>query len=469
MPRRHNHYMNANNDDISNRLRASLGSTEAPALGADIVSGAAERPAPRLVHPARRAAIAGGGTLAVAAIAVSALVLAQPLQQAPLFTAAGGGATSEMSASADSRLAIWTNYEYVAGDSLSTAAGEGHVYQLQRTGTADEVLRAAADALGVAGEPGRSSYFDEAYPSYVIGAEDGSAPSVVVSWSGTGDWWYNDPAAYPQLSCSSDGVCDQPAATESLAPSADEARAIAHDIFAATGFDVDAADIRVSADEWQTTASASLVVDGTQTALEWGVGWSTTGVISYAYGHSVEVVDKGSYGTVSAHDAVSRLADWRWFGAAGPQYQTGGVLYAASDLARGGDSPTPDAPDESPAVDPTEAPSEPDTSEPGTSEPGDSGTIEPAPEPTLVDPPVDPPVDPIPGPVPTPETVVVTVDEAHATLLLVWDADGNAWLVPGFAMPHPDGWFNSVISLVEGVITLPEPVAVEPLDGEIAY
>ena len=75
----------------------------------------------------------------------------------------------------------------------------------------------------------------------------------------------------------------------------------------------------------------------------------------------------------------------------------------------------------------------------------------------------------MPEPMPTPETVVVTVDEAHATLLLLWDADGNAWLVPGFAMPHPDGWFNSVVSLVEGVITLPEPVAIEPLDGEIAY
>ena len=450
--------MNANNDDISNRLRASLGGSEAPTLGTDIVTGAAERPAPRLVHPARRAAIAGGSTLAVAAIAVSALVITSPFQQqAPLFTAAGSGG-QESAMSADSRMMAWTNYEYLPGEGLSTSGSTGHVYKLQRVGEPEDVLKAAASALGVTGEPGKSAYFDEKYPSYAVGPEDGSAPSVVVSWTGTGDWWYNDPAAYPQYSCSSDGVCEEPAATANLAPGADEARATAHEIFAATGFDVDAADIRVTADDWQTVASASLVVDGTQTALDWSVGWGTTGLISFAYGHSVDVVDQGSFSTVSAHDAVDRLADWRWFGAAGPEFQTGVNLLAASDLARTEEGPTSEQPvteqpvEETPAVDPTEAPSDP-------------VTVEPAPDPTLV----DPPVDVVPDPIPTPETVVVTVEEATETLLLVWDADGNAWLVPGFAMPHPDGWFNSVISLVEGVITLPEPVAIEPLDGEIAY
>jgi len=447
--------MNANNDDISNRLRASLGSNEAPTLSADLVTGAAERPAPHIVNRGRRAVVTGGLTLVAAAAVTTALVVTSPFQQAPLFTAAGTGGAQEMSAAADSsRLMMWTNYEYLAGEGLSTDAGSGHVYQLQRTGTAEEVLVNAAEALGVEGEPAKSSYFDEAYPTYVIGAEDGTAPVVTVTWTGTGDWWYNDPAAWPQtVSCDSEGVCVDLPVTENLAPSESEARAIAAEIFAKTGFDVDADDIRVTADEWQTVASASLVVDGTQTALEWSVGWSTTGLISFAFGHSVNVVDKGSFGTVSAHDAVDRLADWRWFGSAGPEFQTGMNLLAANDLARTEDVPTTDVPE----ADPTEASTDP--------------TVEPLPEPdpTLVDPPVEEPIDPMPEPMPTPETVTVTVDEAHETLLLVWDADGNAWLVPGFAMPHPDGWFNSVISLVEGVITLPEPIAVEPLDGEIAY
>lgn len=442
--------MNDFSEDASNRLRASLGGREAPSLSADLVTGAAERPAPRLVHPARRAAIAGGGTLAVAALAVSALVVANPTQQAPLFTAAGnGGQESAMSADSN-RMMMWTNYEYVAGEGLSTQGGTGTVYQLQRAGTPEGVLADVADAFGVAGDPAKSTYYDESYPTYVVGPEDGTGPSVVVSWVGTGDWWYNDPAAYPAISCDADGVCQEAPVSENLAPSEAEARTIAQQLFADTGFEVDAADIRVYADEWQTTATASLVVDGTKTAIEWSVGWGTTGLISYAYGHSLDVVEKGSFGTVSAHDAVDRLADWRWFGSAGPDYQ-GGVMTFANDTLR---SDAPDSSVESPTTDETSAPTE-EVPPAEPTEPAVDPTVEPEPEPTLIDP---VPVEPT-----EPETVTVTVDEAFETLLLVWDADGNAWLVPGFAMPHPDGWFNSVISLVEGVITLPEPMAIEPM------
>src|SRR5690606_34753553 len=106
IPGRHNQDMKATNDDISNRLRASLANREAPELSLDLVSAAGERPAPRLVHPARRAAIAGGGTLAVAAIAVTALVITAPWQQAPqapLFTASEVVSGSDPMLSSDSR------------------------------------------------------------------------------------------------------------------------------------------------------------------------------------------------------------------------------------------------------------------------------------------------------------------------------------------------------------------------------
>ncbi len=52
----------------------------------------------------------------------------------------------------------------------------------------------------------------------------------------------------------------------------------------------------------------------------------------------------------------------------------------------------------------------------------------------------------------------MTVDNAAATLVLMWDADGNAWLVPGYAMQMPEGWWTAVVSLVDGVIALPEPL-----------
>jgi len=49
-------------------------------------------------------------------------------------------------------------------------------------------------------------------------------------------------------------------------------------------------------------------------------------------------------------------------------------------------------------------------------------------------------------------------------LLLVWDASGDAWLVPGVALTGADSWWQTVITLVDGVIELPpasEPIPVD--------
>ncbi len=142
---------------------------------------------------------------------------------------------------------------------------------------------------------------------------------------------------------------------------------------------------------------------------------------------------RGTFGTVSPTDAVQRMADYRWFGAPGPEFQGGAMMFAKGAVE-----------DDGPVA----------VEEPGvpTGEPTDEPPVEstdpstPSPEETL------PPIDVEP----TPEVVDVTVDNATATLLLLWDADGNAWLVPGYAMQMPEGWWNAVVSLVEGVIALPE-------------
>jgi len=158
-------------------------------------------------------------------------------------------------------------------------------------------------------------------------------------------------------------------------------------------------------------ATANLSVDGVATAIDYGISWSPLGEIAWAYGHSIEVVDRGAFDTISAANAVERLDDWRWSGAAGPDYQGGmNILAAESGVAR----------------DAGQAPQSPDT---GASSPVD----------------------------PTPELVTVTVDKADATLLLMWDVDGNAWLVPGYAIQQPEGWWSATVSLIEGVIELPAP------------
>jgi hypothetical protein len=47
-------------------------------------------------------------------------------------------------------------------------------------------------------------------------------------------------------------------------------------------------------------------------------------------------------------------------------------------------------------------------------------------------------------------------------LVMVWDADGNAWLVPGFTTKGESQWTSAIVSLIEGIIRLPEPMPIEP-------
>ncbi len=460
-------------DPVSRLHRAAADTPSAPELDPGIVSSAADRRAPRLIRPGRVVRGAGAVLAATAAVSAGALVVGNVLAPtAPLFTAAasaGGGGESAAFAT-DSRIAMWVDYRYLAGEGLSTDGGRGTVYQLRRTGDANGVLRTTAQALGLAGDPRPASYSSPDYPSSLIGPEDGSGASLTLTWAGTGDWWYNDPKAYPEPVCvevpatAEDGSdasyqdCTQPEipASESRAPGEQEARRLAARLFAATGLDVDPAQIRVTADSWQTIATANLVVGGTKTALEWSVAWSPLGTISWAAGHSIEVVERGGFDTVSTAAAVDRLSDWRWFGAAGPDYvNNNAVMYAADGMmARGAEASDAPAPTDG-------------MTEPAPETPTDAPSTEPS-DGTTTDPGTDPLPEPEPLPAPTPETVTVTLEHAESTLLLLWDADGNAWLVPGYAFENPDGGFwNAVVSLVEGVIRLPEPVEVQPLPAEV--
>ncbi|WP_166865120.1 hypothetical protein [Salinibacterium sp. ZJ70] len=437
--------MNSFQDDAESRLRRAASPVDAPALDPAIVSGAAERPAPRLVRHGRATRVAAVSATALAAVTAGALVLANPFApQAPLFLAASsaGGAAEASSLAADARMMVWVDYRYEAGAGLSTDGGRGSVYELRRAGTPQSVLGSVAERLGVDGDVVESEWSSAEYPVYLVGSDDGTAPSVTLSWSGVGEWWYSDPAAYPEPVCTTvpveggvDGesyeACATPEvpASESLAPSADEAKRLAAELF-----DVGPGAVTVTEDPWQTTASVHLAVDGQATALVETVAWTTTGRIAWASGHSFEVVERGAFDTVSPAAGVERLADGRWYGAAGPDFQGGMVAFAAESMMRGAESGA-----------------------------GEDGSAD---EPIIDEPIVEPGL--VPDEAPEPEVVHVTLESATATLLLMWDADGNAWLVPGYAYENPDGSFwHTAVSLVEGVIALPEPLEVEPLPADI--
>jgi len=431
--------------------------------------------------PRVRRSFAGGvGVAAAASVVVAGTFGAM---SGPLIVLAGNTNPESMSArangaSADKMMMPLFSYEFVAGDSLSTSTGRGHVYRLDLAGTPESVLNNAAAYFGVSGEPQKSQYFDAAWPSYVLGPEDGSAPSITVSWTGTGSWWYNNPLAYPEQKCLQEKRVGKGAnaymecteyepAITGLNPDEKETRRLASEFFTAMGVDFDPADIAVMADEWSSFASVALVVNDQKTAIEWSISWSGNGELSYAQGNAVTIVDAGEFNTVSDAAAVERLADWRWFGAGPTDYQGGmGVMRSSVDPgfdAMAGDAATgenvePAEPAE-PTVDPTEEPVPSETTEPVPTETG-APVIEPTEAPIPL-PTETPTLEPSEPPLPF---QTITIDESKSVLLLVWDANGNAWLVPGVALTGTDSWWQTVISLAEGLIQLPEPI--EPMPYE---
>ncbi len=484
--------MNSLPDDLGPRLRDSLSHGTAPELSTDLVTGASQRTPQNPTNLRRSVQVAGGGVLLAAAV-VTALVVSPGLGSAPLFTSAASsaaGGASSASVPASGLMRIWADYHYHAGANLSTSGGNGDVYQLARTGSGSQRAAALATAFGLSGEPTKAGGSD---PTWTVGSTDGTTPSLQITWSGSGDWWFNDPAAFPQVGCATtDGAsgsggsstgssgdiatpgpdpisppdCTTAPTGPNSAPTGADARSQAQKLFARTGLSVSVNDIKLVADTSQTSAIAYLTVGGEKTALDWEVTWSSTGKVASASGHTVTVVDRGSRATISEADAVQRLSDSRWYGSAGPKYQSAIRMYAADGAGAGtttstGSAPAPGAVASPPTAEPTAAPTDIPSAVPSPG-PTDTPTDQPTAVPTAT--PTDPATDaPTPEPTPTgPPIIDVTINKAEPTLLLMWDSKGGAWLVPGYAMRVENGWWTSVVSLVPGVIQLPPVPTVEP-------
>lgn len=459
------------NENLDDRLRSASPSADST-VSPDIMD-RATRSRRRPLHDwlststaaSRRGLVGGVAGVAALAIALPAVFPSQPALFA--LGSANSAAASTLGAAGDEKMMMmpYVEYNYVADASLSTSAGTGAVYRFELSGDVRDRATDVAAAFGVTGLPVKSSYFDEAYPTWVVGPEDGSAPNIAISWSGTGSWWYNNPAAYPAAECldpvqSGDNVDDDKSLecaeyaepVKGLNPSEADAAAIAFDLFTQLGYAGTASDLTTYSDEWGTTVTAPEFVDGQRIALDWSISWSGNGEIAYAGGQSSTAVKAGTYGTVSAVDAVARLDDWRWFGAA----PMDGLPWMSSRAYSVGGDATSSENSAGESTDPSEGVTTEPTTEP-TAEPEPETTVEPVPVPTES---IDPEVTP--EPLPTMTVMDLIINKATPQLLMVWDNAGNAWLVPGFVMSGDEGWPMAVISLVEGVIELPEPMPIEP-------
>jgi hypothetical protein len=319
-----------------------------------------------------------------------------------------------MAASSDSKMAMMPfSFEYVAGAELSDEAGSGKVYELRLDGSPEAVVQRAAKAFGLKGEVRKSSYWSAENPSYFVGSEDGSSPSVSIWWNGAGSWYYSNYAQMPEQPClrtekvedGSEYCAEYPEQkpTPELIPSRAAIMAEAQRVFNATGLKVSAGDITVYRDEWSASATAIQQVAGQDTAITWSIGYDSRGNLSWASGNSVTAVERGEFKTISAKSSVARLSDWRWFGSPANN------AYPMAEMSN------------------------------------KMGTLD------------------MPGVTPDEtETVVVTINQSKSHLLQIWDKSGASWLVPGYGLTGSNGSINFVVSLIEGIIEMPEPIAIEP-------
>ncbi|MCF8525467.1 MAG: hypothetical protein K9G10_03470 [Rhodoluna sp.] len=398
------------------------------------------------------------GTAAILAVAIVVNPIQTPLiQLAASYQGPSNGSGSMSEASDDKLMSMpFFSYDYVAGPNLSNESGSGQIYKLVRTGTPESILQKVSRLFDVQGSVKKFPDFSEANPGYFFGESDdpwgidNQNPIVSVWWSGTASWYYSNPSdSSISSSCSSmdaEGFCEEwiePVATPELLPSKSEAIAKALEVFNATGLAVTESDLRVDMSEWGVSVSAAMAVDNQPTSIEWYIGWGPDGEISYAQGHSVVAQAVGTYNTISPVQAMERLDQWIWYGSP-PSYLYEKYPAIYSDMS------VRNEPLVDPEVSETEVIAEP-------IEPSPSETASAVPEPTETE----------PAPV-EPQVVTLTIVRAESALLGIWDAAGDVWLVPGWVMFNDEGWWSTVISLIEGIIALPDPgmFDVEPLPAE---
>ena len=385
-------------------------------------------------------AAAGSGVLALSVFASTSF---GPSTETGLITLGQQGgqqsgqqgrlATSEMlpgvdSTSMSSDKMMWINpftYQYVSGSALSEEGSSGRVYKLELEGDPDVLLAKLMRVFRVQGVTNQTiDLGSSGYQMLTAGAQDGTSKSINISWIGSGSWWYYDPSAYPQAECiekaeneSGESYCSnyrEQKPTPELVPTKAEATAEAIRIFKSIGFDVAAADVRVQIDAWGAWASAAMQLNGEDTPIEYYVSWSSNGKLSSVSGHSAKFVDKGEFKTISAKKAVERLSDWRY---------SGSIASSAYDKYFSQNS----------QVMPLGSPNTKDSGE------SDVSTEElPAVEPD-----------------PTPSTVIVEITKAVKTHVMIWDAAGNTWLVPGYIFIADGNYITPVFSLEDGVVALP--------------
>ena len=366
---------------------------------------------------------------AAASVAVAAVVLGGALNPQQTFTLelGAGEGLGQRNVSAgvaeDSKMGSSSNWgnpnmiDYVAGEDLSADTGTGSIYEFVNNTTAKELSAAIKRVLKIDGGFVTETY-EVGTPNGTekvtyFNLQSGAVNAYVSDTNGAlnfsysnGDAWVIGECVKEESSAEMPDVtyCVENAPVKADLPSDKQAIARALELFSGLGFETNAADITLNRAEDSLYAFAPIKVDGKSTGLSWDIAWGNTGKISSMNGYAVDAVKVADVSTISAKDTVKRMSEYRWIASGSAE------LYIESTL----------------------------TSTVGRWDDLHKGL-----------------------------TPTYRVVESKAVQGIIYDANGKMFSVPSFAMyAENDSYPLVYVSVVDGVIKLPEPI-VWPQDGMI--
>jgi hypothetical protein len=432
--------------------------------------------APEAEAPGRRKR-ALWGVLAVLAVGVGALAV-RAADDPPNTVPVAFGAAGSESAAADMSMRAFVRY--VAGPELPALGGEGPAYRVPADTTTSRVVELAR-ALDLAGEPTQG---DGTWH-----LQDGDRTLDVYEGLGS-QWSYgagNPDAGYSVAvdsgSASSSPVCvggpavdcapvEEPTTTTVPADpgAADDAKALALDLLAATGMDLTDVEVTVEGPQPGYWIYVIPRVDGHLAAdLGASVGIGPDGAVQFANGRLGRPESVGDVAMVDTTEAIERLNEgmggWSAYGAAEIDASATGSGYAECEASADGRETCSSVPpcategmaQEAPTT--TAAMVDPDTplaSDDSTTASDGVDAIEP------VEPSITPPADCGYSPPSVPEEPVeVVLNEARVNLMLLPASDGSndGYLVPGYEFDSDDGGTVAQVAIADDAL---EPVDVDP-------
>lgn len=274
---------------------------------------------------------------AAASVAVAAVVLGGALNPQPTFTLEMGtgeglGQRNVSSGVAgDSKVgssSYWGNpnmIEYVADENLSSDTGTGSIYEFVNNTTAKELSASIKRVLKIDGGFITETYGVET-PNGTenvtyFNLQSGAISVYVSDTNGALSFNYSNGNAWVMGECVKEETsvempdvtyCIENAPVKADLPSDKQAIAHALELFSGLGFETNAADITLNRTEDSLYAFAPIKVDGKSTGLSWDIAWGNTGKISSMNGYAVDAVKVADVSTISAKDTVKRMNDYRW-------------------------------------------------------------------------------------------------------------------------------------------------------------